>query len=66
MPDSLAYRIAHTLEEMSELYHHLLLVVGPSGSGKTVSLRSVAERAESKVINVNLALSRRMLELTEL
>jgi len=65
MPDSLANRIALTLKEMSELYHHLLLVVGPGGSGKTAALRNVAERAGSKVINVNLVLSRRMLELTE-
>jgi hypothetical protein len=65
MPDSLANRITATLTQMDELYHHLLLVVGPSGTGKTEALRDAAKRAGSKVINVNMELSRRMLELTE-
>jgi len=65
MPDSLANRITATLAQMDELYHHLLLVVGLSGTGKTEALRGAAERAGSKVININKGLSRRMLELTE-
>ena len=65
MPDSLANRITATLTQMSELYHYLLLVVSPSGTGKTEALREAAKRAGSKVVNVNMELSRRMLELTE-
>jgi len=65
MPDSLANRITVTLTQMSELYHHLLLVVGPSGTGKTEALRNAAKRTAATAVNVNMELSRRMLELTE-
>lgn len=46
------------------LYHRLVLLVGETGSGKSSVLRSVAEELGTSVINVNLALSSELLELT--
>ncbi|MFH1953122.1 MAG: BREX-3 system P-loop-containing protein BrxF [Pseudomonadota bacterium] len=39
--------------------------MGPAGAGKTVALRDVYHRTGAPLLNVNLELSRRMLELTE-
>jgi ABC-type lipoprotein export system ATPase subunit len=50
---------------MQALYHRLLLIVGPGGSGKTSALREVGQRMGSTVTNVNLELSRKLLDLTE-
>lgn len=47
------------------LYHRLVLVVGPSGSGKTTLLNRLAESKGWRVVNLNLELSRQMLELTQ-
>lgn len=47
------------------LYYRLLAVVAPAGAGKTVSLREVQTRTGAPLLNVNLDLSRRMLDLTE-
>ena len=46
------------------LYHRLVLLVGETGSSKTGVLREVAEEFGSSVLNVNLALSGELLELT--
>jgi hypothetical protein len=48
----------------SDLYHRLVLVVGPARAGKTAALREVHKRTGAVLINVNLELSRSMLELT--
>jgi len=47
------------------LYHRLILLVAPSGSGKTEALRGVSTSTSAPLINVNLELSRQMLDLTE-
>jgi hypothetical protein len=41
------------------------MLVAPVGAGKTAALRDVHERTAAPLINVNLELSRRMLDLTE-
>jgi hypothetical protein len=46
-------------------YNRLVLVVGVLGSGKTQALRSLAAARPFPFINVNLAISQRMLELTK-
>ena len=46
------------------MYHKLVLVVAPSGTGKTEALRAVCKSRGTECINVNLELSKRMLELT--
>jgi hypothetical protein len=47
------------------MYHRLVLVVAPLGAGKTAALREVAQQTGYNYINVNLELSRCMLELTQ-
>ncbi len=42
-----------------------MLVALPSGSGKTAALQEVARHTGWRYVNVNLELSRRLLELTE-
>lgn len=45
-------------------YYRLVLLVGAPGSGKTAALQTVAESLGCPLVNVNLELSKRMLELT--
>ena len=65
MAEPLADQVVRKIEQADELYHRLMLVVAPSGAGKTTALKEVRERAGVPLINVNLDLSRRMLDLTE-
>jgi len=53
------------VEEAKELYHRLVLVVGPMRSGKTQALRALADDRGWPLINANLQISERMLELTQ-
>lgn len=64
MADSIHDKIRHSLQAAEGLYHRLVLLVGESGSGKTNVLRDVAEQFGASVININLALSSELLELT--
>ena len=64
MTGSLADRIVREIEQAAGLYHRLLLVAAPAGCGKTAALREVRERTGAPLVNVNLELARRMLELT--
>ncbi len=53
------------IKQAAELYYRLILVVAPEGAGKTTAFTHVKERTGAPLVNVNLELSRRMLELTE-
>lgn len=57
-------KIKRSIQATKGLYHRLVLLVGESGSGKTNVLRDIAEELGAPVINVNLALSGELLELT--
>lgn len=57
-------QIKRSLQASEGLYHRLVLLVGESGSGKTRVLQEVAKELGSPVVNVNLALSSKLLELT--
>ena len=61
----LGEQLLQLLPTAAELYHRLILVVAPGGGGKSAALRSVAARIGTPVVNLNLDLSRRLLELTE-
>lgn len=61
----LVEQVLSKIDEARLLYYRLALVVGPSGSGKTPLLHEVSILTSSPVINLNLELARRMLELTE-
>ena len=64
MAELIHEKIKRSLMEAEGLYHRLVLLVGESGSGKTGVLREVAADFGTSVINVNLVLSRELLELT--
>ena len=65
MAEPVADQIIRKVKQAAELYHRLLLVVAPAGAGKTTALHYVRDRAGAPLVNVNLELSRQMLELTE-
>ncbi len=65
MAEPLADQIMRKVEQAAELYHRLVLVVAPAGAGKTTALQDVRNRTGAPLVNVNLELSRQMLELTE-
>ena len=57
--------VIEKIREAGSQYHRLVLVVGTVGTGKTAALREVAERIGAPLVNVNLELSRWMLDLVE-
>lgn len=63
--EPLTEQIMEKLKSVVGLYHRLILVVAPSGRGKTTALQVVRDRIDAPLLNVNLELSRGMLELTE-
>ena len=64
MAEPIHDKIKRSLQSAEGLYHRLVLLVGEAGSGKTGVLRDVGEEFGTSVINVNLALSSELLELT--
>jgi hypothetical protein len=64
MAEPIHDQIKRSLQAAEGLYHRLVLLVGETGSGKTGVLRGVAEELGTSVININLALSSELLELT--
>ncbi|MBC8457662.1 MAG: BREX-3 system P-loop-containing protein BrxF, partial [Deltaproteobacteria bacterium] len=65
MVEPLADKIMQKVKQLDELYHRLMLVVAPSGAGKTTALQDVRDRTGAPLVNVNLELSRLMLDLTQ-
>ncbi len=57
-------KIIETLKTAEGLYYRLLLLVGEANSGKTLYLRELANERNLEVININLALSKELLELS--
>ena len=57
--------ILQMISRANGLYHRLILAVGPSQSGKTHVMSEVGKTRGWQVINLNLELSRRMLELSD-
>ena len=64
MVEAINDKIKRSLETSDSLYHRLVLLTGETGSGKTGVLRQVARDFGTSVINVNLAISSDLLELT--
>ncbi len=65
MVEPLADRVIRRIGQAAELYYRLIMLVAPAGAGKTAALQDVHERTAAPLVNVNLELSRRMLDLTE-
>ncbi len=63
MKNNVKYNIADKLEKATTLYNRLVLLVGSPGSGKTSILKEVASQFMEPIINVNLELSQRLVEL---
>ena len=64
MAEPLADNVMQKIYQAAELYHRLVMLVAPAGAGKTTALRDVHERTGAPLVNVNLEISRRMLDLT--
>ena len=65
MTSSLTDDLIDLIGHARNLYHRLILVVGGTDKGKTRALRNIEEHTGAPLINVNLELSQRLLELTE-
>ena len=65
MSEPVADRVIRSIGQAAELYHRLVMLVAPAGAGKTAALQDVHKRTAAPLVNVNLELSRRMLDLTE-
>ena len=44
-------------------YSRLIMLVGPSGSGKTRVLQEISSQKDTKILNVNLEMSKTLMEL---
>lgn len=64
MAAAIGRRVLDAVKETSSSYFRLVLLVGGSGSGKTAALRNLAADQSWPVLNVNLLLSERLLDLT--
>ncbi len=58
-------KVRQAISSADGLYYSLVLMVGQSGSGKTRLLRGLAENLDTEVININLEVSSKLLELTQ-
>jgi hypothetical protein len=63
-PPDYRQQLAETVEQARALYYRLVILVGPPRSGKTKALRGLHEARGWPLVNVNLALSEKLLELT--
>jgi hypothetical protein len=59
-------QLINLLPTLPQQYHRLILVVGGHGAGKTRVLKELCRRADGAIpyLNLNLALSQRLLDLT--
>jgi len=64
MAEPIHNKIKRSLQAAEGLYYRLVLLVGETGSGKTVVLRDMADDFGISLININLELSSKLLELT--
>lgn len=61
--ERVAERLIKGIRRVRSSYYPLVLLVGPAGSGRAAVLRLVAEQIEGRVMNLNLELSRRLLDV---
>ena len=64
MADALSEKVLARIDGAAALYQRLILVAGPSGARKTEAPQWVAFSTRAPLVNLNLELSRRMLDLT--
>ena len=56
--------LIEAIQQAANQYFRLVILAGLPGSGKTAALQVVEQTAGCQIVNVNLELSRKMLELT--
>ena len=54
-------KLDHLIEDISSLNRKLILLIGPPRSGKSNLLGQLAERRQSRILNVGAALGRKLL-----
>ncbi|MGE3406420.1 MAG: BREX-3 system P-loop-containing protein BrxF [Pirellulales bacterium] len=59
-----ATKLETAIQQAASQYYRLVVLAGAPGSGKTAALQAVAQKFDHPLINVNLEISKRMLELT--
>jgi DNA polymerase III delta prime subunit len=57
-------QLEQAIKQAASQYFRLVILAGPPGSGKTTALQATSQALGCQVVNVNLALSKKMLELT--
>ena len=57
-------KLGAAIQQAANQYFRLVILAGVPASGKTAALQSVAQQLRCQIVNVNLELSRKMLELT--
>jgi hypothetical protein len=57
-------KLGEAIQQATNQYFRLVILAGVPGSGKTAALQSTAHQAGCQIVNVNLELSKKMLELT--
>ncbi|GHV83238.1 ATPase AAA [Spirochaetia bacterium] len=65
MQVSIKDKLLQSIISSRALYHKLILLVGLSGSGKTPILNEIAAHFNQSVINVNLEISEKLLEVPQ-
>ena len=56
--------VDEAIRQASSQYFRLVILAGVPGAGKTAIFRSIAQRTGCQLVNVNLELSKKLLELT--
>jgi len=57
-------KVEEAIQQASSQYFRLVILAGLPNSGKTAALQSLANRRGCQLVNVNLELSKKMLELS--
>ena len=65
MTTTLSKAMSEKIRHAASLYHRLVLLVGGPDTGKTGTLRNMAKSIDAPIFNINLEVSRQMLDLTE-
>jgi hypothetical protein len=57
-------QLEQAIKQVASQYYRLVILVGAPASGKTTALQAVAKKLGCQILNINLELSKKMLELT--
>lgn len=57
-------KLEQAIQQAASQYYRLVVLAGVPASGKTAALQSVAQTVGCQLVNVNLEMSKRMLELS--